>query len=121
MRPVLCEWMLLWLRSRKMPVLEDDEIVDFLLSGQNAKKNTLEKIKSSLGDDHTKMLNLSHDWIASYLPFCLQKINRVNFGLLQAAGTWRSGEESCIILFHVGWCIRIRASSLAHISLYHIQ
>ena len=97
MRPVLCEWMLLWLRSRKMPVLEDDEIVDFLLSGQNAKKNTLEKIKSSLGDDHTKMLNLSHDWIASYLPFCLQKINRVNFGLLQAAGTWGSGEGLSLV------------------------
>jgi hypothetical protein len=29
------------------------------------------------------MLNLSHDWMQSYLPFILQKVNRVHFGLLQ--------------------------------------
>ena len=38
-----------------------------------------------LSDEHTKLLNLGHDWLNSYLPFCLQKINRVSFGLLHPA------------------------------------
>ena len=29
------------------------------------------------------MLNHSHAWLTSFLPFILQKINRVHFGLLQ--------------------------------------
>lgn len=32
-----------------------------------------------------KMLNLSHDWLSSLLPFCLAKIDRVSFGLLTPA------------------------------------
>ena len=39
-------------------------------------------IKQSLSDDHMKMLNLSHDWLVSLLPFVLGKINRVGYGLL---------------------------------------
>lgn len=30
------------------------------------------------------MLNLARDWLRSYLPHCLQKIDRVTFGLLNA-------------------------------------
>jgi hypothetical protein len=30
------------------------------------------------------MLNLGRDWLRSYLPHCLQKIDRVTFGLLNA-------------------------------------
>ena len=30
------------------------------------------------------MLNLARDWLRSYLPHCLKKIDRVSFGLLNA-------------------------------------
>jgi hypothetical protein len=43
----------------------------------------LDKVKHRLGDDHIKMLNLGYDWLTSYLPFVLGKVNRVHFGLLQ--------------------------------------
>ena len=33
---------------------------------------------------HKKLLNLCHHWLATYLPHCLAKINRVSFGLLSA-------------------------------------
>lgn len=31
---------------------------------------------------HKKLLNLCHQWLATFLPHCLAKINRVSFGLL---------------------------------------
>lgn len=43
------------------------------------------KIKNNLHDEHTKMLNLGHDWLTAFLPFVLQKVSRVHFGLLQPA------------------------------------
>ena len=33
---------------------------------------------------HKKMLNLCHNWLITYLPHCLAKINRVSFGLLSS-------------------------------------
>jgi hypothetical protein len=35
-----------------------------------------------LKDEVMKLLNLSYDWLHSFLPFVLGKINRVSFGLL---------------------------------------
>ena len=29
-----------------------------------------------------KLLNLCHDWLDTFLPHCLAKVNRVSFGLL---------------------------------------
>lgn len=31
-----------------------------------------------------KLLNLTAEWLRTYLPHCLQKIDRVSFGLLSA-------------------------------------
>jgi hypothetical protein len=33
---------------------------------------------------HKKLLNLCHNWLATFLPHCLAKVNRVSFGLLSA-------------------------------------
>ncbi|RYG67654.1 DUF3645 domain-containing protein, partial [archaeon] len=83
MRGVLARWLLLWLRARKVPTISDAEILEFLSKGQKSSTVLLERMKKHLQDEHIKMLNLGHDWLASYLPFILQKINRVHFGLLQ--------------------------------------
>jgi len=80
----LAKWLILWIRARKIPNLTDDEIHDFLARGIRCNPAVLTKVKS-LSDEHTKLLNLGHDWLISYLPFCLQKINRVHFGLLHPA------------------------------------
>ena len=31
---------------------------------------------------HKKLLNLAHDWLRTFMPHCLAKVNRVSFGLL---------------------------------------
>jgi hypothetical protein len=84
MKSILAKWLLLWLRARKVPLLEDDEIVSFLLLGNTSPAALLVKMKNGLADEHLKMMNLGYDWLNSYLPFVLQKVNRVHFGLLSA-------------------------------------
>ena len=83
MKPILTRWLLLWLRARKLPNLTDEEVIEYLMRGVTSSHSILDKVKTRLGDDHVKMLNLGHDWLQSYLPFVLQKVNRVHFGLLQ--------------------------------------
>jgi hypothetical protein len=35
-----------------------------------------------VSDELLKLLNLSHDWLHSFCPFVLEKVNRVSYGLL---------------------------------------
>lgn len=42
-----------------------------------------------------QMLNLTHDWLRSFLPHVLTKIDRVGFGLLTPADLQRALEVSC--------------------------
>jgi hypothetical protein len=83
MKPVLIRWLILWLRARKLPNLTDEEIIEFLNRGNASNVSITSKLRTHLGDDHVKMLNLGHDWLQSYLPFVLQKVDRVSFGLLK--------------------------------------
>lgn len=83
MKPLLSRWLLLWLRARKVPSLTDEEILHFLSVGNKSRIDVIEKMKRHLHDEHLKMMNLGHDWLNSFLPFVLSKINRVHFGLLQ--------------------------------------
>ena len=80
----MTRWLILWLRARKIPKITDEEIYDFMSLGVRCNPAITQKIRT-LSDEHTKLLNLGHDWLQSYLPFVLQKINRVHFGLLQPA------------------------------------
>ncbi len=84
MKPVLARWLLLWLRARRLPQFADDEVLEFLAKGSLSNQSILSKL-GRLTDGHVKVLNLSHDWLECYLPFVLQKVSRVHFGLLQPA------------------------------------
>ena len=59
------------------------QVLEFLLRGVSSSADVKTKVNNRLGDDHVKMLNLSHAWLTSFLPFVLQKVDRVHFGLLQ--------------------------------------
>ena len=93
MKHILAKWLLLWLRARKVPILEDDEIIEFLLRGNTSSPALLHKMKHNLADEHLKMMNLGYDWLNSYLPFVLQKVNRVHFGLLSAENIQQLEED----------------------------
>jgi hypothetical protein len=81
LRQPLARWLLLWLRSKRVGCT-DTEVMEYLERGSNSTTPTLRKIKETMSDEHMKMVNLSHDWLVSLLPFILGKINRVSYGLL---------------------------------------
>ena len=47
-------------------------------------------VAQQLPERFRKMLNLTRDWLLSYLPHALRKINRVSFGLLSKADLARA-------------------------------
>lgn len=83
MKPVLARWLVLWIRAHKLPNLTDAEISEYLMKGQYSSKSITDKMHHAMADEHVKMLNLGNEWLDTFLPFALQKINRVHFGLLQ--------------------------------------
>ncbi len=99
----MAAWLLLWLRANNYisPVTEDLHALYFLQYGvpplANDEAKTLLEARNSLSptdralllselakhsEEQVKVLNLAHDWLFSYLPHCLGKINRVSYGLL---------------------------------------
>ena len=53
-------------------------------AGEESKRVKAE-IAAGLSRESKKLLNLAADWVRSYLPHCLGKINRVSFGILSPA------------------------------------
>ncbi len=92
------------------------------MSGRECNSSLLTKIQRNLGDEHIKMLNLGHDWLSSFLPFVLQKVNRVHFGLLQPSDVAQLESEGVKIpttrkfmaVPFVGKDVPSRASEFAH-------
>eukprot|EP00463_Aulacantha_scolymantha_P005243 TRINITY_DN6579_c0_g1_i1.p1 TRINITY_DN6579_c0_g1~~TRINITY_DN6579_c0_g1_i1.p1 ORF type:complete len:266 (+),score=24.56 TRINITY_DN6579_c0_g1_i1:160-957(+) len=86
LKPLLVEWMLLWLVSKRLKGIANEVIIMYLLEGPRAAtpkaKEAVQLVQDNLGDEYIKMLNLSHDWLTSFLPHVLSKINRVSYGLL---------------------------------------
>ena len=82
LKPLLAQWMLLWLASKRLSGLKDEQITSYLLHRHKADEQALQTIHYTLSGDHIKMLNLTYDWLRSTLPFVLSKIDRVSFGLL---------------------------------------
>lgn len=67
MKLILAKWLLLWMRARKLPHLDDSEIIQFLMIGNTASSDILEKMATVMDDDHVKMLNIGHDWLGAYV------------------------------------------------------
>jgi len=87
MKPTMAEWTHLWLEAQHLSGLTKEHAIKYILEGASSEKNTelAEIVNEQLSPSHKKMLNLAHDWLRSFLPHVLQKIDRVTFGLLNAA------------------------------------
>jgi hypothetical protein len=94
LKPLLVDWSLLWLHNKKVVGIKDSALRDYLLYRNHSQRAHSPHQKSaqaachavasaSLSDDHSKMVNLVHDWIHYFFPHVLRKIDRVHFGLLQ--------------------------------------
>jgi hypothetical protein len=81
--PALLPWVLIWLRPH-LPMEFSEAIVQQYLIEPN-----VIPLKEAIERDFTpsaiELLNLARNWMTSILPHVLSKINRVGFGLLQAA------------------------------------
>jgi hypothetical protein len=84
LRPLLASWGIFFLNSKRLSGLTDDEMQTFLREGPNGPPMVVAQVNAKLTTDYVKMINLMYEWLASFLPFVLQKINRVSFGLLSA-------------------------------------
>ena len=84
LKPLLCRWMLLWVRKSRLRELKDEEVLAYMMHGPRAHADTAALVERTLTDKFVKMLNLSHAWLDQLLPHVLSKINRVNYGLLSA-------------------------------------
>ena len=82
LRPLLASWSMLFLSSKRLSGLTDEEIMGFLMDGPKGNPMIVEAVNMKLTGEYVKMMNLTFEWLSSFLPFCLQKINRVSFGLL---------------------------------------
>ena len=59
-------------------------LMRYLVSGEAAAIAMGPELRAQLPEEEARMLvNLGRDWIITYLPHCLSKIDRVRFGLLQ--------------------------------------
>ena len=69
MRPILSEWLLLWLRKQGLRDVTDEQALQCLAVGA---KDT--RVQASLSDRHVKLLNLGADWLMFLLPHALRKV-----------------------------------------------
>lgn len=84
LKPVMAEWLYMWVETQHMSGLTEKQTIQYLLEGSNNGSNVelADAVESRVSYEHKKMLNLGRDWMLSYLPHVLQKIDRVSFGLL---------------------------------------
>lgn len=82
MRPLLSKWMVIYLRHMRIKDVSDDSLLAYLMKGSSAGADAVSEVVDNLSDEHVKMLNLTHDWLISFAPFVLSKVDRVGFGLL---------------------------------------
>lgn len=90
LQPLLAEWMLVWLGSKGLSGLTDQQVLDFLNKGPRdpTAARPVEQC-TKLNSEYIKMLNLAHDWLTSFLPHVLTKVHRVGYGML----SWAEIEE----------------------------
>lgn len=93
MRPVLASWMMLWLEANHVAGLTPRQVELYITGGtervSEAREGGCAEVEELLGimdskldEKSFKLLNLAKEWLRTFMPFCLQKIDRVSFGLL---------------------------------------
>lgn len=85
MKVPLAHWLLIWLKSKQhLNVrLSDEQAIEYLVLGPlGASQEVCDTVKSTHHAIQRKILHLSHDWLSSFLPHIIGKINRVSYGLL---------------------------------------
>jgi hypothetical protein len=89
LKPLLARWAMLWLQTKKLELdgVSVDEATNYIANGPGYDRRVSRALQAGAAssDDHMKMLNLCHDWLQSYLPHVLAKVDRVSYGMLTPA------------------------------------
>lgn len=102
LKPTAAEWAYHWLQKNHFIGLENSEVINFLCNGASSSNNP--ELAAKLNNPvrvepkHVQMMTLAREWISSYLPHCLMKINRVSFGVLSAEDHSRALQSDPVIL-----------------------
>ncbi|KAH8066222.1 hypothetical protein JL722_639 [Aureococcus anophagefferens] len=95
LKPILAEWAVFWLMKSHVGGVTREDTLRFLVegaseAGPNADVARRINDRSTIDAAHAQMLTLARDWIQSFLPHCLSKIDRVSFGVLDATDLQRA-------------------------------
>jgi hypothetical protein len=124
LKPVIADWLYMWIETQHLGTISEQLVKQYILQdghdGYDAQLGQL--IESSLSMEHKKMLNLARDWLKSYLPHVLQKVDRVSFGLLNkddydraiAADPHMPRTRGKLAIPFVGKDVPSRSSEFAH-------
>ena len=82
LKQLMARWMLLYLRSKRLPTVDDRHLISYLVNGPTKDRQAAQACSVALSDDFMRMINLGHDLLRTLIPHVLSKINRVTFGLL---------------------------------------
>jgi hypothetical protein len=88
LRPLLSRWILLWLKESRLRELTFEQAYGYLTDTDVSVAAV--NIRNLCSDDNFKILNLTRDYLMSFMPFVLGKINRVSFGLLMPSDLERA-------------------------------
>ena len=84
LQPILCDWVLLWLEAHHIAGISADDMRAYITASGLHTAELTARVGENMTGKHIKALNLARDWLRSYTPHVLQKIDRVSFGLLSS-------------------------------------
>ncbi len=73
------------------------------VSGEDLESPCAAWLVANASEDCMRLLNLTRDWLGTYLPHCFSKIDRVTYGLLRE-------EEVRATRGHAGSCLSWESS-----------
>ncbi|KAJ9441712.1 putative nucleoredoxin 1-2 [Diplonema papillatum] len=92
-KPIMAKWLQLWLESLHVTSLSEEHTVAYLSSPEK-RAAMKEHVEATVPKYDIMLLNLGHDWLHAFLPHCLQKIDRVSFGIMTPFDIDRALQEN---------------------------
>jgi Ca2+-binding EF-hand superfamily protein len=80
--PLMCDWVMLWIEAQHLTGITSAQLREYLMTPGTHGLELASAVEHGVTPHFRKMINLARDWLRSYLPHVLQKIDRVSFGLL---------------------------------------
>jgi len=81
-KPLMGEWAVLWLEIQHFKGVSTEDQLDYILKGPFRCGDVADRVEENCIEDHKKMLNLVHDWLKSFLPHVMAKVDRVSYGIM---------------------------------------